>query len=121
MLLRRRVGRSLRQGRRARFVLDRDLEVEGLLGVGGAGVVEAEAVFPRRLRGEDVVALPLRGFGQDRFVVGAADGDVDVECAAGLHLRRLSNVVLVRCRCVGRKRRRGRSIKDLSRILDGGG
>jgi hypothetical protein len=68
-------------------MLDGDFEVDGFGGGEGGGAVgEAEGVGTGGLGGEDVVALALRGFGQDCFVEGGGDEDVDVECAAGLDL-----------------------------------
>ena len=74
------------QGRGARLVLNRDLQVDHLVAEGGELVVEAEAVLAGRLGGEDEVALPLLALGQDRLVVRAVHLHVDVEGAAGLDL-----------------------------------
>ena len=74
------------RGRRAAGALDLDLEVDVLVREGGHGVGEAEGVGAHRLRGEDVVALPLFLAREDLSVVRVEDGVVDVEGAAGLDL-----------------------------------
>ena len=67
------------------FVLDGDFEIDEFF-VEAGGVGEAEGVRARGLRGEDVVALALGGFGEDGFFRGRGYEDVDVEGAAGLDL-----------------------------------
>ena len=81
-------ARFLRQQTRScvRGTLDSDLEVDELVGEGGHGVGEAEGVGTGGLRDEDEVALAFFFAGQDGFVVGAEDGVVYVEGAAGLDL-----------------------------------